>query len=711
MVLCFYPIGHMILTVWISFVICHSLQIELKIPNSDSKNMKIICLFPSKKSSLKRKLNVRRDNLSLNFFRRNKRAYTKPKAVSLPNSVDSNQGFKCYTPSDYESKRVIKKRQASELSFQPASVEAVNGVCQPGHRIDQDRCYPCFPGSYTSGQETECFLCPKDFYMDKEAADSCWPCPEGKKTLAEGANSLDLCIHPDGSNNKGWILAAILLLLVLALSWIVVIGLIVYIIRLRKKRSLIKEKSRSIVIKKKNKKRETDIDESSSKSLSKKSSLNKGSSHQLMHNRTFESKKEETSPETQLLHTPEAAPHLRKELKKNVFEIRSPARKNFFFINRSGEPFVQDLLHCKNTNGRKEILKSGAFEYSVIDSDEASSNSDNYLSANGDERLSYIDQKKGSNMGKKIPKSLERKAKISGRKAKLRKKGSTRKLVVSNHNVNNDFNQENGLFPPELKSVSSRNSQSDARKISTSESRIEESDKPPSSEKISRNSLEKQPIQVTLTPATAELKSENHIIIPNHQSSKVYESTVSIPLTEPKSSSQKSLKFTSSHSLYVPAFNDHQLIDFNPDSPNGTSASTTQTGITSLRSRREKNSFFSSSSLKEIKISIDPDTDSDTKNVRSSRVSKHSVFDEIQQLNKEIKNSMEPNLDKDPENVGDFYSSQHSIFDEIQQFTNVPNVCPFSDFRNEPNVCPLHGRLNSIRSSPIHVDINLQFVT
>lgn len=53
---------------------------------------------------------------------------------------------------------------------------------------------PCFPGSYSSGQETECFLCPKDFYMDAKAADSCWPCPEGKKTLAQGADSEESCV-------------------------------------------------------------------------------------------------------------------------------------------------------------------------------------------------------------------------------------------------------------------------------------------------------------------------------------------------------------------------------------------------------------------------------------------------------------------------------------------------------------------------------------
>ncbi|GFU50568.1 hypothetical protein NPIL_286331, partial [Nephila pilipes] len=79
--------------------------------------------------------------------------------------------------------------------------------CHPGRILvsDQDKIIsivkisclllvPCAPGSYSSGQETECFLCPKNFYINKEAADACWPCPSEKKTLREGADSVDLCV-------------------------------------------------------------------------------------------------------------------------------------------------------------------------------------------------------------------------------------------------------------------------------------------------------------------------------------------------------------------------------------------------------------------------------------------------------------------------------------------------------------------------------------
>ncbi|GFX95750.1 ephrin_rec_like domain-containing protein [Trichonephila clavipes] len=78
-------------------------------------------------------------------------------------------------------------------------VPAQFGSCSPGYRIDQDKCYPCPSGSYTSGQDSSCSLCPRDFYINRKAADSCFPCPDGKKTMIEGADSEDLCVYIDTS--------------------------------------------------------------------------------------------------------------------------------------------------------------------------------------------------------------------------------------------------------------------------------------------------------------------------------------------------------------------------------------------------------------------------------------------------------------------------------------------------------------------------------
>ncbi|CAL1276190.1 unnamed protein product, partial [Larinioides sclopetarius] len=114
------------------------------------------------------------------------------------------------------------------------TVQTENGNCPPGYRIDQDRCYPCSPGSFTSGQETECFLCPRNFYMSKEAADSCWPCPEGTGTRNEGATSEDACQDFSYSDLKGgaghdykWYIIGILMIIFIIISWMIIAYLLI----------------------------------------------------------------------------------------------------------------------------------------------------------------------------------------------------------------------------------------------------------------------------------------------------------------------------------------------------------------------------------------------------------------------------------------------------------------------------------------------------
>ncbi|GFT97757.1 ephrin_rec_like domain-containing protein [Nephila pilipes] len=123
-----------------------------------------------------------------------------PGNVYFPDiNVNSPQHYHCYlmSPKSYnEDYNFSKRRSHREV---PEFLPAQFGSCFPGYRIEQDRCFPCAPGSFTSGQESSCRLCPKDFYIEIAAADSCWPCPEGKKTITEGADSEDLCVYIDTS--------------------------------------------------------------------------------------------------------------------------------------------------------------------------------------------------------------------------------------------------------------------------------------------------------------------------------------------------------------------------------------------------------------------------------------------------------------------------------------------------------------------------------
>ncbi|GFR26489.1 ephrin_rec_like domain-containing protein [Trichonephila clavata] len=128
---------------------------------------------------------------------RNKLRERLPGSIFVPEiNVNSPEHYHCFllspksTDEDYNGSKKRFEREAED--FVPAQF----GSCSPGYRIDQDKCYPCPPGSYTSGQDSSCSLCPKDFYIEKKAADSCFPCPDGKKTIIEGADSEDLCVYP-----------------------------------------------------------------------------------------------------------------------------------------------------------------------------------------------------------------------------------------------------------------------------------------------------------------------------------------------------------------------------------------------------------------------------------------------------------------------------------------------------------------------------------
>ncbi|GFX95742.1 ephrin_rec_like domain-containing protein [Trichonephila clavipes] len=141
----------------------------------------------------------------------------------VPNIKVNSSRFKCFLESrnlDGEFELSKKARSNRELA---GFIQKEKDNCPPGHRISDDRCYPCPPGSYSSGQEAQCHLCPKNFFIDKEAADACWPCPEEKKTLREGADSVYFCVDSNGKRVSGegfnvWFCAGVVLFLFLIIS-------------------------------------------------------------------------------------------------------------------------------------------------------------------------------------------------------------------------------------------------------------------------------------------------------------------------------------------------------------------------------------------------------------------------------------------------------------------------------------------------------------
>ncbi|KAG8199500.1 hypothetical protein JTE90_009347 [Oedothorax gibbosus] len=229
---------------------CFSSRVELNVEEKSGSKVKLICMPPN---SMLVKTNDSKDILSkdskFGTSEKKKVILNDPDLLVVSNSSEKAVRLKCLfkalklrknlgaralnhskarkerklAGSESKNKSGILKEKISREEPQTAGyIQTEEGNCPPGHRIDQDRCFPCFPGSYTSGQETECFLCPKDFYMSREGADSCWPCPDGKGTLKEGADSESACIgvHKKSGFSLKWIILIILLTVFLLLLWI-----------------------------------------------------------------------------------------------------------------------------------------------------------------------------------------------------------------------------------------------------------------------------------------------------------------------------------------------------------------------------------------------------------------------------------------------------------------------------------------------------------
>ncbi|KAG8199496.1 hypothetical protein JTE90_009343 [Oedothorax gibbosus] len=217
---------------------CFSSRVELNVEEKSGSKVKLICMPPN---SMLVKTNDSKDILRIDSkfgtSEKKKVILNDPDLLVVSNSSEKAIRLKCLLKAlklrknlgaralnhskarkerklaGSESKnksRILKEKISREEPQTAGYIQTEEGNCPPGHRIDQDRCFPCFPGSYTSGQETECFLCPKDFYMSREGADSCWPCPDGKGTLKEGADSESACIV-DYINNTAYTISSFIM--------------------------------------------------------------------------------------------------------------------------------------------------------------------------------------------------------------------------------------------------------------------------------------------------------------------------------------------------------------------------------------------------------------------------------------------------------------------------------------------------------------------
>ncbi|GIY87411.1 ephrin_rec_like domain-containing protein [Caerostris darwini] len=190
--------------------------------------------MPNTENYAESKKNVLWEGLKFGIPERDK---LKTSLGSVPDiRVDSSR-LKCFiekSNSTNEEQKLNKKKTRRQRES-TGTVEIERGSCPPGYRINGSKCFPCFPGSFTSGQEYDCFLCPKNYYMSETAADYCWPCPEGTGTWREGADSVDSCVEKssnggdsskNGKNSHASHIFEILLILFLLISWIIIVYLL-----------------------------------------------------------------------------------------------------------------------------------------------------------------------------------------------------------------------------------------------------------------------------------------------------------------------------------------------------------------------------------------------------------------------------------------------------------------------------------------------------
>ncbi|KAF8767614.1 hypothetical protein HNY73_020541 [Argiope bruennichi] len=153
-----------------------TLRVEIDVSSPEGKQVKLICL-PNKLNGAKN--NALWEGVKLGIHDLHKLASRK---LAVPNIRVNSNRLRCHLKNSENSNSASKK-----------------------FRVEREIADPCFPGSFTSGQETECILCPRNFYISKEAADSCWPCPEGTGTTKEGASSVDSCVDLGNNDFRGGI--------------------------------------------------------------------------------------------------------------------------------------------------------------------------------------------------------------------------------------------------------------------------------------------------------------------------------------------------------------------------------------------------------------------------------------------------------------------------------------------------------------------------
>ncbi|GFY54988.1 ephrin_rec_like domain-containing protein [Trichonephila inaurata madagascariensis] len=218
------------LSIWVMLLLldeCQTIKVEIDLGGTRSKQVRLICM-PTDEFQGKKKNTVLWEGLKFGASERDMLAASLKDRDLVPNIKVNSSRFKCFLESrnlDGESELNKKARSNRELA---GFIQKEKDNCPPGHRISDDRCYPCPPGSYSSGQEVHCHPCPNNFFNDKVAADACWPCPEEKKTLRVGADSVNFCVDLNrkrlfvGGFNV-WFCAGVVLFLFLIVSWIIIV--------------------------------------------------------------------------------------------------------------------------------------------------------------------------------------------------------------------------------------------------------------------------------------------------------------------------------------------------------------------------------------------------------------------------------------------------------------------------------------------------------
>nr|XP_051685377.1 signal peptide, CUB and EGF-like domain-containing protein 1 isoform X2 [Oryctolagus cuniculus] len=80
-----------------------------------------------------------------------------------------------------------------EVAQRPAKAPEGQGTCTTGQVLQDGKCTACGPGTYFSGEPSQCVPCPSGTYQDMEGQLSCTPCPSSDGLGLAGAHNVSQC--------------------------------------------------------------------------------------------------------------------------------------------------------------------------------------------------------------------------------------------------------------------------------------------------------------------------------------------------------------------------------------------------------------------------------------------------------------------------------------------------------------------------------------